>query len=174
MSDWKDQIAVMHLVKQELMKRDKDRLWPHHLPEVGATEEQMQEAEKALGFPLDPQYYEFLMHADGWKGFLQTVDLLGTRELMGSPLMDEALALLGAIEPDVLDDSGFSREQLLPIAAGTHDRDLFVIALPDSPAPDTVIWFAGEEIERFESFEEYFLAMVDYNREEVEALSAGG
>jgi cell wall assembly regulator SMI1 len=167
MSSWKDHIAIMHLVKQELLKRDKARLWPHHLPEVGATEEQLQAAEKALGFSLDPQYRDFLLHADGWKGVCQTVDLFGTGQLMRSGVMDHAMVLLNSIEPGVLESSGFLRDQLLPIAASASDRDLFVIALPHSPSPGMVIWFAGEEIDRFENFQEYFLAMIDYNREEV-------
>ncbi len=172
MSSWKDHIAIMHLVKQELIKRDRDQLWPHHLPEVGATEEQLQAAEKALGFPLDPQYREFLMHADGWRGFLQTVDLFGTGQLTRSGVMDDAMELLDSIEPDVLKGSGFAKEDLLPIASTASDKDLFVIALQGSPSPGTVIWFAGEEIDRFESFEEYFLAMNDYNREEVMDLGS--
>ncbi|MFL2443764.1 SMI1/KNR4 family protein, partial [Bacillus thuringiensis serovar israelensis] len=36
--------------------------------------------------------------------------------------------------------------------------------------PGEIIWFAGEEIDRFENFDEYFLAMIDYNREEILAL----
>ncbi|MGM9922215.1 MAG: SMI1/KNR4 family protein [Bhargavaea sp.] len=170
MSSWKDHIAVMHLVKQELVKRDKDKLWPHHLPEVGATEEQLQAAEMALGFSLDSQYREFLLYADGWKGFIQTVDLFGSGQLTGSGVLDDAMALLDSVEPDVLECSGVAKEHLLPIAASSFDKDLFVIALQGSPAPGTVIWFAGEEIDRFQNFEDFFLAMIDYNREEVLAL----
>jgi hypothetical protein len=36
-----------------------------------------------------------------------------------------------------------------------------------SAVPGVVIWFAGYEIERFANFDEYFLAMMDYNRREL-------
>ncbi|MBL2434413.1 SMI1/KNR4 family protein, partial [Klebsiella pneumoniae] len=50
------------------------------------------------------------------------------------------------------------------------DKDLFVLCLPNSSRSGEIIWFAGEEIDRFKNFDEYFLAMVDYNREEILAL----
>jgi hypothetical protein len=36
--------------------------------------------------------------------------------------------------------------------------------------PGVVIWFAGEEIDRFFDFDEFFLAMVEYNRRELEDM----
>lgn len=42
-----------------------------------------------------------------------------------------------------------------------------------NPSPGMVIWFAGSEIERFPSFREYFLAMVDYNQRVVQRLESG-
>lgn len=51
------------------------------------------------------------------------------------------------------------------------NKDVFVIIADINETDrEAVIWFAGEEIDRFENFEEYFLAMIDYNREEVLAL----
>lgn len=81
--------------------------------------------------------------------------------------MNYANTILDAIEDSVLESSGFLRDQLLPIAATSTDKDLFVITKPASPNPGIVIWFAGDEIDRFESFTEFFLAMIDYNREEL-------
>lgn len=40
----------------------------------------------------------------------------------------------------------------------------------DTKNPGVVIWFAGEEIDRFTSFKEYFLAMMDYNRLDLKDL----
>ena len=34
MNNWKDKIATMILVKQELMKQDVEKIWPNHFPEV--------------------------------------------------------------------------------------------------------------------------------------------
>jgi hypothetical protein len=39
-----------------------------------------------------------------------------------------------------------------------------------SPSPGTVIWLAASEVDRFPSFEAFFLAMIDYNRLELHKL----
>lgn len=163
--EWQDRIVAMVYVKQELMKLDVDEIWPHHLPELAASEETLRKTEAQLGFRIDQDYREFLKMANGWKGFLQTIDLFGTQELSGSTMMQYAQSLLDSIEDDVIKSSGFPREALLPIAATKYDKDLFVMTRPTSHAPGTVIWFAGEEIDRYPNFTEYFLAMIEYNRQ---------
>jgi len=171
--EWRDNIVVMVYVKQELMKLDVNRIWPHHLPELAASEEDLKKTEVYLGHKIDNKYREFLTMADGWKGFYHTVDLFGTKDLQGSPLMQYSLSLLNAIEDDVIETTGFSREDLLPIAATEFDKDLFVMSRPTSHIPGTVIWFAGEEIDRYPDFTEYFLAIIDYNRLLVKDLQNG-
>lgn len=158
----------MVYVKQALAEADVRSLWPHHFPAVAATEAQIVAAERHLGFALDRKYVAFLRHANGWRGFYQTVDLFGTDELSGSDLMTYACELLGFIESEVLAASDLRREDLLPIAATRQDKDLFVLVKPDAKQGGSVAWFAGTEIQRFDDFEEYFLAMVDYNRRQVE------
>ncbi|MFJ7637796.1 SMI1/KNR4 family protein [Peribacillus sp. NPDC097225] len=172
MNNWTEKITAMVIVKQEIMKQDVKQIWPHHFPEVATTEEQIAKLEMEIGFKLDSIYRDFLKYANGWKGFYQTVDLFGTEQLKKSKAMDYANSLLNSIEEDVIKESGFLRNQLLPIAATEYDKDLFVIGLPHSQYPGKVIWFAGEEIDRYENFNEYFLAMIDYNREEIVALKS--
>ena len=170
MSNWKDKIATMILVKQELMKQDVEQIWPHHFPEIGVNEEYLCAVEQELGYKLDLIYRDFLQHANGWKGFYQTVELFGIEQLRKSTIMDYAQMLLKAIDDDALRESGVLRCELLPIAVSEFDKDLFVLCLPNSSRPGEIIWFAGEEIDRYENFDEYFLAMIDYNREEILAL----
>ena len=169
--DWKDRIVVMVYVKQELMKLDVEGLWPHHFPELAASEEELRRVEASLGYSLDKDYRGFLEMANGWKGFCQTVDLFGTHELLNSSIMQYAKTLLDAVEDDVINATGFSRSELLPIATTKYDKDLFVLSLPSSHAPGTVIWLAGEEVDRYPNFVEYYLAMIDYNRLLVEDMS---
>ncbi|NMC56791.1 MAG: SMI1/KNR4 family protein [Eubacteriaceae bacterium] len=164
MEKWRDNIVVMIYVKQEIMKLDVNKIWPHHFPEVAATEKEINKAESYLGFKLDSYYREFLKAANGWKGFYQTVDLFGTNEFCGMPIMEHATSMLSAVEDNVIKSIGFSREELIPIAATDLDKDLFVMSRPSSHEPGVVIWLAGEEVERYKNFEEYFLAMIDYNR----------
>jgi SMI1-KNR4 cell-wall len=170
MMNWKDRIAALILVKQELMRQDVERIWPYHFPEVGATEKSLQDLEEELGYKLDFTYRSFLQHANGWKGFYQTVDLFGTEQLKDPTKNEYAERLLTAIDDLVLKGSCVIRSELLPIAATEYDKDLFVLCLPNSAKPGEILWFAGEEIDRFENFVEFFLAMTEYNREEILAL----
>ena len=137
--EWRDRIVAMVYVKQELMKLDVDGIWPHHLPELAASDESLRKTEAHLGFRINQDYREFLKMANGWKGFLQTIDLFGTQELSGSPMMQYAQSLLGFVEDDVIKSTGFSREELLPIAATKYDKDLFFMTLPTSHEPGNVI-----------------------------------
>lgn len=169
--EWQDHIVTMVYVKQELLKLDIEKIWPHHLPELAATEEMLSRTEEFLGFEIDRDYREFLRMANGWKGFLQTIDLFGTQELSGSPIMQYAQSLLGFVEDDVIASTGFTREELLPIAATPYDKDIFVMTRSTSNSPGIVIWLAGEEIDRYPNFTEYFLAMIDYNRMLIEDIN---
>jgi hypothetical protein len=36
--------------------------------------------------------------------------------------------------------------------------------------PGLVIWYSGYEVDRFPDFDEFFAAMVDYNRAEIQHL----
>ena len=169
--DWKEQIVTMVYVKQALHEVDESNLWPWHLPNVATTEEQLKVVEEYLGHNLDSRYKLFLKQADGWQGFYQTVDLFGTEQLLGGSKMSYATMLLDVLdEESVLKASGFAKNDLLPIAVTTSDKDLFVITCPHSVNPGVVIWFAGYEIDRFPSFDEYFLAMIDYNRADYQDL----
>jgi hypothetical protein len=170
-ADWKERIAVMALVKQKLAEVDAEGLWEYHLPRVAASQERLREVEAHLGEALDPSYRDFLLHADGWPAFYQTVDLFGSEELLGSDRFRHAEEMLGYLEEEQPAGTGLRRE-LLPIAASPVDLDLFVMRRRSSSRPGTVIWLAGSEIDRFPSFAEYFLAMIDYNRAEIQNLQA--
>jgi hypothetical protein len=66
MMNWKDRIAALILVKQELMRQDDvGGIWSHHFPEVRATEESLQDLEEELGYKLDFTYRSYLQHANG-------------------------------------------------------------------------------------------------------------
>ncbi|AZK44862.1 SMI1/KNR4 family protein [Paenibacillus lentus] len=167
MMNWIETIAIMILVKQDMEKYDEEGLWEYHLPEVAASEELLIKTEQHLGYHLDSEYKEFLKYANGWKSFYQSVDLFGTNELVSSSDMDYAVNILNAIEDSVIFECGVPRDELLPIAVTKIDKDLFVITKLNSSNPGQVIWFAGEEIDRFDNFKEFFLSMIDYNREEL-------
>jgi len=172
--DWKQRIVDLVLVKQKLAEVDTRGLWEHRLPAVAATEAKLRTVEAHIGEALDPSYRAFLLHADGWPAFYQTIDLFGSDDLMGGPRFEHAVEMLNYVEDEVFIVSGLVRGDLLPIAASQADLDLFVIARGSATRPGVVVWLAGYEIDRFPSFDEYMLAMVDYNRLEVQNLQASG
>ena len=171
-ADWKKEIAVAWYVQNEIDKLDTQKIWRYYLPKVAATEQDLVEAETALGHPLDARYREFLKFANGWRCFFQYVDIFGTEELIGGTMMHRAHILFNEIVP-ALSTSGVAMSDLLPIAVSSNDKDLFVIVKPGGPQPGTIVWFAGYEIERFPTFDDYFLAMVDYNRLRYEKFQKG-
>jgi hypothetical protein len=175
MRDWKTEIVKGVLIQQRIEELDRGRLWERHLPEVAASEAAIAQVEGWLGFTIDAQYREFLRFANGWRAFYQRVDLFGTENLLGAPPMDAAARQLEAIDPvDLLAITGMAHGDLLPIAASSVQRDIFLLGQPLSPSPGAVIWFSGGEVQRFPTFDEYFLSMLDYNRQEVAYLERAG
>jgi len=170
MNFWKNSIGIMILIKQDISKHDNEGLWEYYLPEVGANEADIKEIENFFGFPLDKYYREFLTYANGWKSFYQSVDLFGTKEICSNSIMTYTNYILNSLEEAVLTNSGFSRDELFPIGSTKDDKDLFVITKHNSKNPGMIIWYAGEEIDRFSNFKDFFLAMTEYNREELKYL----
>lgn len=167
---WPERLVQMALIRQAIDDLDRGRLWEYRLPRAAATEEQLRDVEKALGEPLDPAYRRFLSFAAGWPAFYQMVDLFGPEELLEGPRRRAAAERLGHIETSVLKAAEVRREELLPIAVSRDDLDLFVIARRSAKTPGEVLWLAGDLIDRYVTFDDYFLAMMDYNRRELERL----
>jgi len=108
-----------------------------------------------------------------WKT-THTVDLFGTKDLIGGERHEMGQFVFSCLEDDVLKSSKLARGDLLPIAVTKFDRDLFLLGRPNSPVAGAVFWFAGEEIDRFSNFDEYFLSMMEYNKRTLERLTKSG
>lgn len=172
--DWPREIAIGVVVRQRLAEVDKLPLYDYPFPRVAATPQDIATAEDALGRPLDPRYRDFLGFANGWPKFIQDIDLFGTTDLLPGgqiELANESLLILdscGAFDP-----LGITREQLLPIAASTTQTDLFLIHLQEPGVVSPVLWMAGELIESYPSFDEFYLAMLDYQRRQIQKFERG-
>lgn len=168
---WKQRIVEMAYIKSEIYRLDRKGKWEYHFPAVAATVAEVLAAEQILGESLPPHYRTFLLHANGWRSFWQSADLFGTHQLLGGPERESAAALLGYLDDEgVLADLGLRVGELLPVAAKRDDLDLFVIGRQSSPIPGVVIWFAGDEIDRYPDFDEYFLAMMAYNHRRLQIM----
>ena len=161
--DWKIEISKMVYIKQTIADLDHENLWTHSFSQVAATENEIIQVEKNIGTPLDSTFKDFLLHANGWKGFYQSVDLFGTLDLLDEEKMRVAISLL---DQTSMKSSNVNLECMLPIGATLVDLDVFCLDLRTG----NIIWFAGNEIERYPNFIEFFLTMLDYNREEVTDL----
>ncbi len=166
--DWKRELVIAHLVKQEIAKVDEEHLWENTSPEVAVTEDQVWLLESELGYKLDAQHRAFLLHANGWRAFTQHVDVFGIGDLVGGPRAVKAIELIESLH-DLKELCGFDKPDVLPIAV-SDDIDVMVIARPHTAAPGRVIWLAGGVIETFPGFDEWFFAMFDYNRYEYQRL----
>lgn len=166
--NWPAHIGLMVLTKQELHAADASGFFPWHLPAVAATEEKLAATEARLGFALDPAHRAFLAHADGWRGFLTGADLFSSDEL-GDTAAQAALELMVSVWPDeMLEEAGLHRGALFPIAADLEIDCLFVMQHRDGSAQPHVTWFYNGVGEQYETFEEFFTAMIAYNRRNIE------
>ncbi|MEN3747713.1 SMI1/KNR4 family protein [Sphingomonas sp. HF-S3] len=96
--DWKREIGIAHLVKQKVAQVDTACLWPHPLPEVAASDTDLISLEAHLGVSLDPKLRTFLLHADGWRSFYQSVDVFGLNDFRGGERKHRAEILLETLE----------------------------------------------------------------------------
>lgn len=154
------------MVRQHLAELDKENLWPFFLPEVAASEEAIRQSERHLCVELPKAYRDFLLVADGWQCFYQAVDLFGLADLVGGERHERATELLRSLHP-VGELCGVRPESLLPIAVSRNDIDLFLLSTSETERPGEVFWFAGQLVETFSDFGEFFLTMVDYIREDI-------
>ncbi|MCC7385075.1 MAG: SMI1/KNR4 family protein [Deltaproteobacteria bacterium] len=165
MDDWRAAIVELIHLQQAVNEADRSGLWQWHLPEVAASADELEAAEARLGYALDPGLRGFLRFANGWKRFCQTIDLFGTKELCDVDRMKLVRRqLVEALPPDLLSSVAEDAESLQPIAAAEHDKDVFVAPVSHRRMSGTIIWLAGEEVDRFGSFDEFFGSMVEYNR----------
>lgn len=160
---------IAHLVKQKIAEVDVDGLWENTLPEVAASENQLQELETWLGYRLDAQHRAFLLTANGWRSFMQDVDVLSITDLKGGPRAERATMLIESLEP-LKELCGFRKQDVLPVAVSSDGIDVMVMTRPHTDTPGKVLWLAGGLIDTFPGFDEWFLTMVDHNREEYQRL----
>jgi SMI1/KNR4 family protein SUKH-1 len=168
--NWKLEIVKLVYIKQAMAGVDRLGLYPYHLPKVRATTEQVGACERALGFRLDDDHKEFLLHADGWDGFIQDTDLFGTLDFRGSRRYVAARSIFDGFEDGAFEDINVPRSAFFPIGASLEHGDVFVTVRPGVPSVPRVFWFTGYEVERYPSFWEFFLAMLDANRDELQKL----
>lgn len=159
--DWKTEISRLAYWKQIAAERDVHNILPWKLPRLAATENRIQDAEIAAGTTFTPDFKSFLRHADGWPGFHIATDLFGADEFLSGRNRE---VLERQEVADFIHEIGLELKDVTPIGASNVDLEVFLMVSPRSTKmPGQVIWFVSEEIDRFESFENFFSSMVNYN-----------
>src|SRR6266581_4706231 len=152
LADWRAEISRIVHWKQISAEHDKLKALPWHLPKAGASEEQIARAESFLGTKFSPELKEFLTFANGWEGFHVLIDLFGTNDFLSG----RAHQVLRRPElAEFIVNQGWSPGEATPIGASNFDLDVFLHISPDSSVlPGGVVWFASEEVDRYNAFHE--------------------
>lgn len=165
----KADIARIAYWKQIMAEHDPVKALPWHLPRVGATAAEIEQAERAVGrLPVD--YREFLRLVNGWQAFHVLTDLFGVDDLvrLGRSTIAERPELQAFIA-----EGGWQADEVIAIGASSLDVDVFLLVL-DAAAelPGGVVWFAHEEVDRFASFRDFLASMVNYSARIAEQMKA--
>jgi hypothetical protein len=170
-SDWSALFAELETAKRRLAISDRDGLWRHEARQPPAAPERIAEIATVTHCPVDPEYADFLLHADGWLAILQDIDLFGTADF-GSVAYAEAEELVRVIEDEVQIERGGDSSRLIPIGASRTDIDILVMPCArESNRTAPVIWLAGGEIERYRTFSDFFRGMIAENLAEADSLA---
>lgn len=167
---WPDLIGHMILLQQQIDELDPGGPYTYALPRVAASQERLQHVEAVRGEPLDPGYREFLGHADGWPEFSLSLQLMGTKELLGEvrPTADDYLDVtLGDIA------ATWRREELFPVAVASEDKDVVAVGRPGTRVAGAVVWFAGEEVAWYACFQDWFEDELEHHQRALEKLRSG-
>ena len=170
--DYLNWIQKMVTVRDEMRSLDSEKLYRYYPPNKGCSAEDIFQVENRLKITMDSQYAKFLKCADGWREFFASISLMGTRELISGPDMEMAKELLKIVHP-LNPQLGFAEDELLPIAVDEVGACFFVITPPINGENGEVIWFAGQEVERYDSFDRFLSAILQYNIDDLEESFKG-
>jgi len=182
MDDWPDLIGFAVQMRQRLNAYD-PVVVPATIPHLGATEQQLAEAEERLGHPLDPLHSEMLSYANGWEDFVHLTDLYGTDEIGKGERWETSLEQLqlryfpyeGATR---LEDGEPDPEELYIIAGkpdegSAHQFLLWKTGPISLKGGHPVIWQAGYEIERYPDVHDLLLSLNQYLQEDIAEMENG-
>jgi hypothetical protein len=161
-------LAIVRICQWKEIAAEKapDVFSPWSLPKLAAKPEAIAAAEAVVGFKFPEAYRGFLRHANGWDGAYVALNLFGTPDFL-SGRAAEVLKRPGLVE--LLAKMGFAIGQYLVLGAGDpkYEADVILLIRPDNHLlPGGIVWINAEDISdshQFASFEDFFLALVDYN-----------
>lgn len=168
---WPQLITLLVQAKSTLNAVDLG-LWPYYYPELAATQQEVERAESALGMAVPSFYRDFLLYANGWRGFFQTLDLLSTSQLIEGKHKHAFNQVVRSLDGEQWAAMGLNPIELIPLGVSLEDKDMLIgdVSANDNEPP--VIWFAGEIVDRWPNFIECFKSMISYTEREIRHFSA--
>lgn len=152
----------MQMIRSKIKAADRKSIYEYDAPNEPATEDQLENWEHDNNLIIPPSYRDFLLNANGWKNIIQAVELFSIDDLS----FDESNQYIEflSFSIDNLSDYG-NKAFLLPIGANHESYDLYVMVLDsNSEYCGQVIWVAGEEVERYDDFEHFFISLINGNK----------
>ena len=169
MISFKDAVGYLYIVREKIREVDTSGLFKYYCPNVKTTEVEINSWEKENQLFLPDVYKQFLLTANGWKCVSQDINLFRLEELTLSKsnkhIKNRDFSLQNLT-------SNGNEECLLPIGASDYSCDQFLMILDaECNCYGQVLWVAGEEIERYKDFAEFFLSLIQYNKYNYELLT---
>ncbi|HEX7304059.1 SMI1/KNR4 family protein [Lentzea sp.] len=154
---WPDLIAEMCLLRRRVNEVDADYEWT--VPHAPATPEQLDAAERRLGFPLDPQHRAFLGSGDGWPGFYLDNTLLSAEQIGEGFAWDALTEALDAFYGELGDPSAVPpKEEIYPITFDQGGGSIFAIWTqgPIVNGGHPVLWLPWPDTEPYDNFFDFY------------------
>ncbi len=185
--DWERHIQELVSVQRKVSESE-GRNPPR--PQPPATEAQLAAAEAKLGLSLDPQYRDFLRHANGWDDILGDT-LFGTGELLDTTgLMATATSAISAFvefNPSGMfpEDEGpleewetrsplntISPKDVLPIGYCAWYLSIIMIGRERTSCAGQVLHISGSAVNRYPDFRSFFQNAIQYERSRIKQSEA--
>lgn len=165
MTDWHELVSRAEQVNLAISEADVNRTWLYGGPSPGADPAELATLDAVLGGPLAPDYQQFLTISNGWDGFYSDVDLFGCADFPFSPPLAFVWMMIDAIEEGSGGLVSYPWSSWIPIGVSREECDFFLLQRPLGNEPGgAVVWLsAGQEVERYDTFAEFFEAMIAFN-----------
>lgn len=170
-SDWDSLIRELKCIRTLVEKADTEHLYEYFSPYASVPEKEIQEVEQ-LKESLNEQYRSFLLKAGGWPAFFQAIELFSPQDLLSGERHKRALILVSYLDNEnVFEFEGLNSNDFLPIAVSSVDLDVFVLGREGSSVAGQVFWFAAYLIEKYPSFMEFFRAVIELHKDQLQDFS---
>lgn len=131
----------------------------------------MASAEAQLSFRLPEFYRGFLLISNDWPYFYLSMTAFPAFDLLGDELhgVDRTQLELGECAK-AMAAGGVITTDHFPVAASLKSIDVALMGKLGTPAAGTVPWARDGVVERYDGFLDYYLSMIELNKQETKSV----